>query len=174
MTRNRYKIFETDYPYHVTCTVVDWLPLLEAHCIKQIIIDSLKYLQKEKGVKIFAYVIMPNHLHMIISSGNPEKHVAQFKSFTARKIIDYYKDKKDRQVLKIMEQANPAYKTDRKYKFWQEGYCPKQITNHDIFQQKIDYIHLNPVRKGFVDSPDKWQWSSAYPNGLIKLDEIID
>lgn len=62
MTRNRYKIFETDYPYHVTCTVVDWLPLLEAYCIKQVIIDSMKYLQKEKGVKIFAYVIMHNHI----------------------------------------------------------------------------------------------------------------
>jgi len=73
-----------------------------------------------------------------------------------------------------MEQANPAYKADRKYKFWQEGYCPKQITSHDIFQQKIDYIHLNPVRKGYVDSLDKWQWSSANPNGLIELDEIID
>ena len=73
-----------------------------------------------------------------------------------------------------METANPDYKKDRKYKFWQEGFCPKQIMNFDIFQQKIDYIHLNPVRKGYVNKPEQWQWSSAYPAGKIVIDPIVD
>jgi len=174
VTRNRYKIFETDYPYFVTCTVINWLPLLEPQYAKQTIIDSLKYLQQEKEVKFFAYVIMDNHIHLIISSENPVKHIANLKSFTARKIIDYYKNKNDQKVLRAMAAASPRYKTDRKYKLWQEGYCPKQIISMDIFQQKIDYIHLNPVRKGYIDEPKNWKWSSACPNRLIEMDPIND
>jgi len=132
----------------------------------------MKYLQKEKGLKIFAYSIMHNHMHMIISSENPVKHIANFKSYTARRIIDYYKKNNDTSVLGKMESVKPKYKVDRKYKFWQEGYCPKQIMSLDIFQQKIDYIHLNPVRKGYVDSAEEWEWSSANKNGQISLDQI--
>lgn len=174
MTRNRYKIFESDFPYFSTSTNIDWFPLLKPDPTKLVIIDSLKYLQKHVGLKIFAYVIMHNHLHLIISSRNPGKHISNFKSFTARTIIDYYKDNKDFMILRKMEAARPKYRNDRNYKFWQEGYHPKQIISMEMFKQKIDYIHLNPVRKGYVDSPEKWKWSSANPNGLVEIDPIED
>ena len=181
MTRNRYKIFETYYPYLITCTVVNWLPLLKTEFTKQIIIESLKYLQKEKRLKIFAYTIMHNHLHLIITSENPAKQVAAFKSFTARKIIDYYKKANDYQTLKKLEINVTARSAvtrfaieNRRYRFWQSGYCPKQIMSFDIFQQKIDYIHLNPVRKGYVESLQEWKWSSASPAELIVINQIVD
>lgn len=174
MARNRYKILETEYPYFITCTAIYWLPLFKTVFAKQTIIESLIYLQKEKGLKIFAYTLMHNHIHLIISSKNTKKHIANFKSYTARRIIDYFIRKNNLTILHELEYANPVYKTDRKYKFWQAGYHPKQIMSLKIFQQKIDYIHLNPVRKGYVDSPEEWQWSSANPDGQIILDPIID
>jgi len=196
MARSRYKIFETDYPYFTTCTVVEWLPLLRTEFAKQTILESLKYQQKEKGLKVFVYTILHNHLHLIISSENIVKNMCQFKSFTARRIIDYYQMEaehsgaeprnedsnnsgygallRSREVLRLLSKLNPEYHTDSQHQFWQEGYCPKQIMSMEIFQQKLDYIHFNPVRKGYVQLPEEWKWFSANPNGCIILDQIID
>ena len=157
MTRNRYKVYEKEYPYLVTCTIVNWLDLLKPEKAKIILIDSLRFLRKEKAIKIFAYVIMHNHLHLIVSSDDLSKNICRFKSYTAKQIINHYKNTGKDNIIKTLSTANPEYRSDCEHQFWQEGFCPKQIMSLDIFQQKIDYIHLNPVRMGYVDSPEKWK-----------------
>jgi len=172
MTRNRYRVFESNYPYSITCTVIDWLDLIKPDVIKQIIIDSLSFFREEKAIKIFAFVIMHNHLHLILSSDNLSGNICRFKSFTVKQIIKYYKNIGEIQILQKLTAANPAYHRNCKHQFWQEGYCPKQIMSLDIFQQKIDYIHLNPVRKGYVGSPEEWKWSSA--RNYAGLDSVLE
>jgi len=174
MTRTRYRATESEYPIFATGTCIEWLPLLRPDETKQILVDVIVNIQKRRQLKVFACVIMHNHFHIIISSSNPAKDMGNIKSFTARKIIQYYQNIGTDHVLQKMQNACPNYRKDRTYKFWQEGYHPKQIMSLKIFQQKMDYIHLNPVRKGYVDSPEEWQWSSANPNGQIVLDPIID
>jgi len=178
MTRNRYKVAESDYPYLVTSTVVEWYPLLKPDAVKTIIVDSLQYLREHGLIRLHAYVIMHEHLHLILSAPDLIKCMDRMKSFTARTIIDFYKEKNDLSTLKKLREANPEYRLDSKYRFWQEGYCPKQLQSLDILQQKIDYVHLNPVHKGYVNSPEEWLWSSArvYASlpGILTVDEIID
>ena len=91
MGRSRYKIYENQLPYFLTCTVVNWLPAFINPSIAQIILESLCFLQKEQRLTLYAYVIMENHLHLIAAADDLEKEIAHFKSYTAREIIDLLK-----------------------------------------------------------------------------------
>src|SRR5258707_13626039 len=88
MSRTRYRILDDRYPYFMTATIVAWLPIFSRPARAQIIFDSWRYLQANRGLMLFGYVIMENHLHFIASSNNLAKDVKDFKSFTARRIID--------------------------------------------------------------------------------------
>ena len=96
MGRTRYKIIENNKPHFLTCTVIKWLPLFGKPWIAETVTGSLTFLQENNRIKVYAYVIMENHLHLIASSENLGKEVANFKSFTARKIIDGLTEKKQR------------------------------------------------------------------------------
>ncbi|MDO9578515.1 MAG: hypothetical protein Q7J16_11575 [Candidatus Cloacimonadales bacterium] len=161
MARTRYKFIEKDQPHFITCTVVNWICVFGKQEVAQIILDSLNFLQKEKRLLLFAYIIMEHHVHLIAKAENLEKEIANFKSFTARSIIDYYKETGQVQILKQLTVFKEKYKTDRDYQFWQEGNHPEQIQNYDMMQQKVEYIHNNPVRVGYVDEPIHWRLSSA-------------
>jgi putative transposase len=91
MARSRYKILNNQYPYYLTSTTVEWLPLFIDPDAVQIILDSLRFLQKEKRLLIYSYVIKENHLHLIASSQDLSKEIGDLKSFTARRIVDFYK-----------------------------------------------------------------------------------
>lgn len=160
MTRSRYKIIENDCPHFCTATLVEWLPLFSKPWIVKILLDSFQFLQKEKRWILYAWVIMENHLHLVVSSAHLSKELGDFKSYTARIIIDHCK-KNYPSILKQLGQAKQAFKTDRDYQFWQEGSHPQQIQNSEMMRQKIEYIHFNPVRRGYVDVPEDWRYSSA-------------
>lgn len=160
MSRSRYKIFNNHYPYYLTCTIIEWLPLFIDPAVVQIILDSLSFLQKEKRILIYSYVIMENHLHLIASSQDLSKEIGDFKSFTARRIVDLYKEHNP-QILKKLSMAKKSFKDDRDYQIWQEGFHPKEIQSEEMMRQKVEYIHFNPVRRGYIDEPEQWRYSSA-------------
>ncbi len=112
-------------------------------------------------MSIYAYVIMENHLHLILSSGKPVKEIGIFKSFTARKIIDLLKERKAHHILKILRFYKQMHKKDREYQLWQEGTHPEQIQGETMMRQKVEYIHYNPVKRGYVDESTHWRYSSA-------------
>lgn len=160
MARSRYRTFDDQHPYYLTSTIVEWKPLFLGPDVVQIILDSLQFLQKESRLTIYSYVIMENHLHLIASAKNLSKEIGNFKSYTARKIIDQYK-KCNPLLLKELSKAKKLFKKDRDYQFWQEGFYPKQIHSEEMMRQKIEYIHYNPVRRGYIDEPEQWRYSSA-------------
>ncbi|HEX3871440.1 MAG TPA: transposase, partial [Pirellulales bacterium] len=82
MTRSRYRIFEQSYPCFLTDTVVAWLPVFSHPFLVDIILDSWRFLQRERKVTIFGFVIMENHLHWIAAAENLAEHVGRFKSYT--------------------------------------------------------------------------------------------
>ena len=172
MTRTRYKATESEYPIFATGTCISWLPLLKPDDTKQILVDVIVNIQKRKQFKIYAIVIMHNHFHIIYSSSNPAKEMGNLKSFSARQIIQYYRNTGGEDVLRKLRNACQNYRKDRTYKFWQEGYCPKQMYSFDVLEQKIDYVQWNPVRKGYVDDPCEWPWSSANPEFDIEIDRF--
>lgn len=176
MARSRYRVLGNQ-PHFITCTVVNWTPLFGQVEITQIILNSLNFLQTQQRLTLYAYVIMENHLHLIASAANLSKEIGNFKSFTARSIIDLLIQNQSNYLLHQLKFYKLKHKTDQDYQVWQEGFHPQAILNEEIFRQKLDYIHNNPVKRGYVDDQAHWRYSS-YRNyieqpGLLQV-EMID
>jgi REP element-mobilizing transposase RayT len=161
MTRSRYRIYEDYYPYFLTCTIVGWLPVFTRPETCQIVYNSWQFLQQAGRLVLHGYVILENHLHLIASSPDLSKEIGDFKSFSARQIIDHLEAKRAGILLKLLHSLKARHKTDRTYQVWQEGSHPEQIQNEEIMRQKLEYIHLNPVKRGYVDEAIHWRHSSA-------------
>jgi putative transposase len=161
MTRTRYKIYENPYPYFVTCTCVGWQPIFTQPQLVQIVLDSWQFLQEHSRITLLGYVILENHLHSIVKSDDLTKELGDFKSYTARKIIDWFRDRGAQSTLQQLAFYRAHHKPDREYQLWQEGSHPEMIQSDEMMWQKLEYIHNNPVRRGYVDDPLHWRYSSA-------------
>ena len=161
MSRSRYKIHDNAYPHFFTCTVVEWLPVFTRQESVQILLDSWSFLQREGRLTLFAYVVLENHTHFIAASDNLAKEIGDFKSYTARRLIDLLESANAKTILDQLAFRKARHKRDRVYQFWQEGSHPQQISNAEIMRQKVEYIHYNPMKRGYVDDPVHWRYSSA-------------
>lgn len=143
----------SDQPHFLTLTVKNWYYIFDRHHRFEILEDSFVYCQKHKNLKINAFVFMLNHLHFIASAPNLAAVVRDMKTFLSkelqRNIIAT-----DPSVLKIFKEGHDCH-------FWQDKNFPELITSEKFLHQKIEYIHNNPVRKGYVYYPEDWRWSSA-------------
>jgi len=160
MGRSRYKITNPNSAHFMTCTVLHWIPVFTRPEPATILLDSLRFLIQD-GMKLHAYIILENHLHLIAQSRQLDKDIARFKSYTAKKLIHYLDKNSVTTILEQLAFYKKAHKTDRAYQFWQEGVHPELITNEEMMRQKIEYIHRNPVERGYVDNPEHWRYSSA-------------
>ncbi len=160
MGRSRYKITNPQAPHFLTLTVLHWLPVFTRPKTVNILLESLEFLSKE-GLKVYAYVVLENHCHVIVQSSALDRDIARYKSYTARQMIKYLSEHKVRQILEQLAFYKKAYKHDRAYQFWQEGVHPELIQGDEMMRQKIEYIHQNPVKRGYVDKAEHWRYSSA-------------
>jgi putative transposase len=172
MSRNRYKIYDNAYPHFITCTVVEWLPVFTRQDSVQILLDSWSFLLRENRLKLFAFVVLENHIHFIAASDDLSKEVGDFKSYTARRLIDLLENAGAKTILNQLAFRKLKHKRDREYQFWQEGSHPQQITSGEMMWQKIEYIHFNPVKRGYVDDPIHWRCSSA--RNYARMPGLID
>jgi putative transposase len=115
MTRSRYRIYENYYPYFLTATIVGWLPVFTRKETVQIVLDSWRFLVENERLKIYGFVILENHLHMIASSENLAKEVGDFKSFTARTIIDHLAERNVEMLLRQLKYNKARHKDDREF-----------------------------------------------------------
>ena len=165
MSRSRYRVLGSQ-PHFITCSTVEWMPLFSKPALVEIILNSLRFLQAQKRLTLYSYVVMENHLHLITSAEKLSKEIGNFKSFTARSIIDWFQENQPKSYwLKRLQEAKLRHKTGQQYQVWQEGFHPKMIISEHMLQQKVDYIHHNPVKRGYVDDPAHWRYSS-YRNYL--------
>ena len=172
MGRSRYKITYPQLPHFMTCTILHWIPVFTRPQTVEILLNSLQYLTDE-GLKLYAYVILENHLHLIAESEQLGRDIARFKSFTAKNLIQYLSANNITTILKQLEFYKKAHKDDRLYQFWQEGVHPELIQNEVMMQQKVNYIHQNPVKRGYVDLPEHWRYSSARNyQGMVGLLDV--
>jgi REP element-mobilizing transposase RayT len=161
MSRSRYHIGDPAQPHFLTCTIVAWLPVFARPAAAQIILDSWRYLQNHNRMTLYGYVILENHLHFVASSPDLSKELGDFKSFTARKILDHLETEHAETLLQELRFFKLAHKTESQYQLWQEGSHPQYIESDEVLRQKLDYIHANPVRRGYVDDATHWRYSSA-------------
>ena len=161
MGRSRYKIYELTYPHFITLTVLHWIPLFTNKDSVEILLDSFKHLQKNDNLKIYSYVILENHLHLVASSDDLSKTVQKFKSYTSKKLLELLHKQNITTILDQLAFYKKAHKKESSYQVWQEGIQAKLIQDEKTMIQKIEYIHNNPVKRGYVDETIHWRYSSA-------------
>lgn len=174
MGRSRYKVLDEHHTYFATCAVVNWLPLFSKPELAQIVVESLQFLHEADRLILHAYVIMENHLHLVGSSYDFSGEMRKFKSFTARHLVDYLQQSGLTFFLKQLGLFKRRHKADQDFQVWQEGFHPEAILGEQMMRQKIEYIHHNPVRRGYVECPEHWRYSSASQYGglgsLLRVD----
>ena len=174
MTRTRYRIHDDDCPHFMTCTIVGLLPVFTRPETVQILFDSWKFLTQEKGFQLYGYVVLENHLHMVASAPFLSNVVKSFKMYTARHILDVLEANGAKVLLRQMRALKRHHKTESDYQVWQEGSKPKQILSDEMTEQKLDYTHQNPVKRGYVDDPTHWRYSSARNyQGMAGLIDVV-
>ena len=160
---NRYKVTEdSNHPYLVTCTIVNWWPVFISKEYCDILSNSFNFLSEKRGLRIHAYVFMPTHIHAIISSETDTipNLMRDFKRFTSHSIIEKAKELSHKNLSKLFQKAG-EFSGQNNGKVWQDEYHPKVISSGSMFEQKISYVHQNPVRKGLVYQDYDWVYSSA-------------
>ncbi len=168
--------------YFSTLTVINWVDVFTRPCYKHIILDSLSYCQKEKGLEIYAWVLMSNHLHLISGAKENIRHcdiIRDFKKFTSKEIIRAIKNEaesRDDWMLQLFYNAGKYNKKIKDYCFWQRGNDEQEIFLEDYYLQKLNYIHMNPVVAEIVDEPHFYKYSSAIDyagfRGLLNLEAM--
>jgi REP element-mobilizing transposase RayT len=165
--------------YFLTFATVDWVDVFTRKELADVIIESLKYCQKEKGLQIFAWCLMPSHIHLLASAGmngDLSAIMRDFKKFTSKKVIETIKEIPDSRREWMLDRFEFAGRFDKRitnYKFWQEGTHPMEIFSDKFIKQKLVYIHQNPVKAGIVWEAWQYQFSSAidyYGKGKGLLD----
>ncbi|WP_295888358.1 transposase [uncultured Thiohalocapsa sp.] len=175
MPRSRYRFVGDDAPYFMTMTVNHWLPVFTRSDTVEILLDSWRWLQQHEGLRLHGYVILENHLHLVAGAPGLPGLMRRFKSHTARQIIDLLQAARVQTLLDLLALFKRRHKADATYQLWEEGSHPKRIESEMVMRQKLDYIHHNPVKRGYVDLPEHWRWSSArnYAGepGVIEIDK---
>ncbi len=161
MGRSRYRFGESHYPHFMTNTVVAWLPVFSSPKYADIVFDSWRYLQRERQIDLLGYVVMENHLHWVAVGPQLSRRVGEFKSFTATSIIKALRSAGRRLRLQELQYYKLRHKVDQHHQLWLEGSHPQQLDSVAVLRQKLEYIHNNPVRRGYVDDPLHWRYSSA-------------
>jgi putative transposase len=159
--RTRYKIIDTGKIYFITATTIEWLPVFTRKPYFEVLLDSFNYSRTNKGLKIYAYVIMDNHFHLTCQGDNLGKIIKEIKSHTAREIVKLAEQENKTWLLNQLSFYKLKHKVDSIHQVWQEGNHPKQISSEEMLRQKMDYLHHNPVRAGLADKPEDWPYSSA-------------
>jgi len=174
MGRSRYKILHKDAPHFLTFTILNWIPLFTRRGTVQIILDALVWRQQNKNMKVYAYVILENHMHCILQAPDLIQQVHDFKAFTAKQILRYLEENRADKILKLLEFFKKPHKVDSRYQVWEEGSHPQWLQTEEMLLQKTNYIHENPVKRGYVDEAIHWRYSSARnycgKEGLIRVD----
>jgi len=161
--------------YFCTLTVVGWADVFTRARNAQVILESLAFCQGNKGLELFAYCLMPSHLHLIarVQLGRLSDVLRDFKSFTAKRLLDLIANEpgesRKEWLMRLFREAAQGTKQNQDLMFWQKSMYPIEITHPAMYDQKVGYIHNNPVNEGLVTLPEHYAWSSAHPESPLKV-----
>jgi len=173
-----YKIHNQNALYFITMTVIGWVDVFTKKKYKDILIDSLSYCKEEKGLEIYGYCIMSNHIHLIIrAKQNYELSniIRDFKKHTSKTIIKSITNEPESRkkwMLNLFNYTGLNNPNNEKYQFWRNDNHPIELDYNAIIDQKLEYIHMNPVREAIVENPEDYIYSSA--RNYANLDSVIE
>lgn len=163
----KYKFGESTGAYFISFATVYWIDVFTRDIYFSVIIESLDYCRKNKGMEIYGYCIMPSHVHLIFRSAeaDPSGLIRDFKGFTSRKMLktieENIQESRKELLLWMFEKAGKKNSNVKNRQFWQQNNKPIELWSLKVFEQKLNYIHNNPVISGFVTNPIDWKYSSA-------------
>jgi len=174
----KYKFHNKEGLYFVSFATVNWVDVFIRDIYFSIALESLDYCRKNKGLEVYCWCIMPSHMHLIISAKdkNPEIVLGRFKEFTSKKIVQEIEnnpqESRKEWLLGMFEQAGNKSSNVKSRQFWQHHNKPIELWSPGVIDQKVFYIHENPVKAGFVTETHYWKYSSAidYSGGKGLLD----
>ncbi len=171
-----YKIAEKDGLYYLTFQIVGWVDIFTRKVYRDIAIESFKYCQQNKGFLLFAYVIMSNHIHLLAQSNNENLSgtIRDFKSYTSKAFLEVINSNVESRNdwMKVVFQYHGKHKSKQNNQLWTHENHAELIYSQKFIEQKVDYIHHNPVRAGIVAKPEDYIYSSA--RNYAGLDYVLE
>ncbi|MCO6499858.1 MAG: transposase [Vicingus serpentipes] len=163
----KYKFKDQSKPYFVTFTVVNWIDLFTRKEYTEVLIDSIKFCQKEKGLIVYAWVVMPSHVHMIIGTRSKEMQntLRDLKSYTSRKLKEEIKshpqESRKEWLIWMFERAGKKNGNNSNWQLWQQDNQPIELWDNYMIDNKLNYLHQNPVNARIVNNAEDYVYSSA-------------
>jgi putative transposase len=163
----KYKFHQHDQLHFVSFATVNWIDVFTRRIYCDIIVDSLKYCIEHKGLELYAWCIMSNHVHLIISTenGNLSDIMRDLKRHTSKTLLkaieDNVQESRREWMLWMFKRAGKFNANNEVYQFWQQNNHPIELSTHEMMVQRLDYLHNNPVEAGSVEYPPEYLYSSA-------------
>ena len=162
-----YKIRNKEAIHFITFAVVEWIDVFTRKQYRDMVVDSLRYCQQQKGLILHGWCIMSNHVHLLASAkeNNLSDVLRDFKKFTSKQIVAAIQanehESRMNWMLAIFKQQGEANSRNSEYQFWRQENQPKECYSPAFIVQKLTYIHNNPVEAGIVEKPEDYIYSSA-------------
>lgn len=162
-----YKFHDQERPHFITFSVVNWIDVFTRNLYRDVLLDSIKFCQQNKGLQVFAWCVMSNHVHMIIGTKKMDMQgiMRDLKKHTSKKIVKAIRENQQESrkdwMIWMFEREGQYNPNNEFHQFWQQGSHPIELYNEEIALQKLNYIHNNPVKAGWVDTPEHYLYSSA-------------
>ena len=170
------------YVYYCTLTIVEWIDIFSRPAYKHLIVDSLNYCIANKGLKVYCWCLMSNHLHIIASAADEDclsDILRDFKKFTSKAIVETIKEISESRrdwLLNLFWYAGKNNKKIKNFKVWQDGNDAKEIHSTAFLGEKMNYVHNNPVRTELVANSVDYLYSSARDyaeeKGLVNIEFV--
>lgn len=181
MSRN-YKFHNKSGLYFVSFATINWIDVFTRQVYFNLLVESITYCRKEKGMELYAYCFMTSHIHLIFRSTNedPSGLLRDFKRHTSKALLEFIEnnpqESRKEWLLWMFSRAGKKNSTTSKYQFWQHHNKPIELWSEKVIKQKIDYIHNNPIVTGFVTNAMDWKYSSARnfqdDHTVLEIDDI--
>lgn len=178
----KHKFYNKEGLYFTSFATVYWIDVFVRDEYFAIMLDSLSYCRKNLGLEIYCWCIMPSHLHLILRTkeGNPEALLGRIKEHTSKnlqqKIRENVQESRKEWMLWMFQRAGAKSSNVKNSQLWQHNNKPVELWSAAVIDQKVDYIHNNPVTSGFVSEPWHWKYSSAIDysggKGILEIDYI--
>ncbi|MFC5282632.1 REP-associated tyrosine transposase [Pedobacter alpinus] len=178
----KYKFYNKEGLYFVSFATIYWIDVFVRELYFDKLVESLAYCRKEKGMELYCWCIMPSHVHLIFRAkdANPGELLKSFKMFTSKalqqEIENNMQESRKEWLLWMMERAGLKNSNVKKRQFWQQNNKPIELWSAEVIDQKVEYIHNNPVVSGFVEEAHHWKYSSAIDysggKGVLEIDFV--
>jgi len=164
----RYRFGDNEKPHFITFAVVNWIDVFSREAYTQIVLESLQFCILKKGLRLHAWVIMTNHVHLIASAQEGFELAAiirDHKKFTSQRITaaiaENMQESRRDWLIYMFKRAGTSNCNNETYQFWQQDNHPIELSTNEMITQRLDYLHENPVRAGYVWEPQHYKYSSA-------------